>query len=561
MRYALVLTVAALVAPAGFAADPPKGAGPAAPPITFQTQPLDRVLSDMRAAADLVGGQKAVKEFNEIIKEQFGEKGFEGLDISRPVVGYVILAPKPQDITAVLVLPITGEKEFLALCDRTNSVKHKDLGKGLYQLPPLDPRYKARVRFSEGHAYLAYGFNPEPALDPKALVPAGKLYDPAEQAIVAAKFHFDRLTPEVKKAIPAYIAEVKKEMGLDGNGVLFGLGAAERQLFAGAGKELEKMFARYLLLLGGADTATVRLNIDVPTSDLIVEATLTPRPNTALAKEIREFKPTGNRFAGLLTPDTVVGFKVRLPFLNDELKSAGVKVLEEGQRLAGNTVPPVGKATTDELFKGLIRTVKAGEADIAGGIRGPDKNGDFALVGAIACDDTAALEKEFKKFFKADAPPGEQDRMKWDAAKAGNVNIHTFKLQTGGFFDISKPFGAEKASLAFAFAPKGIFVVIGTDPVTVMKDALGVKPTESPILDVVLNPSRMVKFVEKTGGRPGDVERALGKQDKLISAMSLRVTGGKDLSVKYTLNLRLLPKALIVDNIEATEKAEAIEKK
>ena len=28
--------------------------------------------------------------------------------------------------------------------------EHKDLGKGLYQLPPLDPRYKARMRFSDG---------------------------------------------------------------------------------------------------------------------------------------------------------------------------------------------------------------------------------------------------------------------------------------------------------------------------------------------------------------------------------------------------------------------------
>ena len=144
MRYALVLTAAALFAPSTLRA--------ADPPITFQTHPLDRVLDELRAAADLVGGEKAVKAVNKKIKDTFGEKGFEGLDISRPLVGYVLLDPKPENITAVVALPITGEKEFLALCDRTNREKHKDLGKGLYQLPPLDPRYKARMRFSDSLA-------------------------------------------------------------------------------------------------------------------------------------------------------------------------------------------------------------------------------------------------------------------------------------------------------------------------------------------------------------------------------------------------------------------------
>src|SRR5579859_4178259 len=56
MRYALVLAAAAVFAPAAVRA--------ADPPITFQTHPLDRVLSDMRTAADLVGGEKAVKAVN-----------------------------------------------------------------------------------------------------------------------------------------------------------------------------------------------------------------------------------------------------------------------------------------------------------------------------------------------------------------------------------------------------------------------------------------------------------------------------------------------------------------
>src|SRR4051794_21511031 len=107
MRYAFVLAAATLFAPAALrAADP----APALPPITFQTQPVNRLLDDLRAAADLIGGEKAVKALNNGLKDKFGEKVFHGLDLQRPIIGYVTLAPKPEDTVAVLAFPVTGEK-------------------------------------------------------------------------------------------------------------------------------------------------------------------------------------------------------------------------------------------------------------------------------------------------------------------------------------------------------------------------------------------------------------------------------------------------------------------
>jgi hypothetical protein len=537
MRYTLVLTAAALLAPASAVA--------ADPPITFQTHAVERVLDDLRGAADMIGGEKAVKAVNTAIKDKLGEKGFEGLDLAKPVVGYVILAPKLEDTVAVVAFPFTTEKEFLALCDRWNGgEKAKDLGKGLYELPPLEPFAKARMRFAEGYAYIAAGKDPEPALEAKSLVSPTKLYDPAERAVFAGKLHFERIPAEVKKAIPGYLADIKKE--LEDHGDVWLVKALKPAL-----PDIEKMLTRYVILLGGADALTLRMGLDVPKSDLVIEATLTPKPDTLLAKVLAAQKPTENRFGALLTPDTAVGFKVRLPFFNDELKAAGTKILEELQKEANK--PEAAKDLTDELFKGLTRTIKTGEADIVVGIRGPDKDGDCTLVGAVAFEDTAALEKEFKKYVEKTAPADEQERFKWDAAKAGNVTIHTYKLPTGGFFDISKPFGGEKALLAFAFAPKGVFIVIGPDPIPVMKTALTVKPAEAPALDIVINPLRLGKLVERSGGMALDVEQRFGKEDKLISALSLRASAGKDLTVRLAINLRLLPRALVFDELEGAK--------
>lgn len=538
MRYSLALVAAALLAPAPLRA--------ADPPITFQTQPINRVLDDLRAAADLIGGEKAVKAFNAGIKDKFGDKGFDGLDLNRPIVGYVVLAPKAADMVAVVAFPVTNEKDFVGLCDRVLEFPPKDLGKGLYALSALTPEHKTRMKFSDGYAYIAYGVNPEPALDAKALVSPLKIVDPADQAIFASKFHFDRLTPEVKKAIPALFAEFRKQVGLDGgeNGPF---GQPEGAVFKPVVEQFEKMLVRYALLLGGGDAATLRVVLDVPAGEFAVEAGLKAKPDTALATAIAAQKPTTNKFASLLTPDSVMGFKTRLPFFNDELRTAGAKALEEGQKQLGAL--PFGKDLADEVFKGLIRTVKTGEMDVVGAVRGPDKNGDYSMVVAVAFDDPSAVEKEFKKLIESGALPIAGDQFKWDADKLGKVNIHTYKLGADAADALGKPFGGDKAVVAFAFAPHGVFVVIGPDPVPALKAALALKPTEAPVLDVVINPAKMRKFAEKVDGpgAAGNVERALGKEDKLLSATSLNITGGKELKVRYALNLRVLPRAAAAD--------------
>src|SRR5437763_1481650 len=79
-------------------ASPP--AVPAAdPPITFQTQPVGKLLDDTRALATMLVGDKAAKEVNEGIRRTFGDKGLDGLDLTRPVVGYFLVPADPDKTT------------------------------------------------------------------------------------------------------------------------------------------------------------------------------------------------------------------------------------------------------------------------------------------------------------------------------------------------------------------------------------------------------------------------------------------------------------------------------
>lgn len=557
MRTSLfAVAVATLLSPVvAFAADPPA--------IVFQAQPLERVFGDLRAAANIVGGEKGVTAVNKGIKELFGEKGLDGLDIGRPIVGYVVLAPKPEDITAVVALPISGEKEFLDLCERANKQKPKAdaKDKGLYELPALTPNsgYKAVMRFSELYVYIAYGANPVPHLAPKALVPMPKIYDPADLGLISARLHFDRIPLAVKLKLPTLIAEVKKTtlhlLEMDN--------PRAEWLVKAVMPDIDKLITRYVLLAAGADVLAARVKLDVPAGNLIVEATLNGKPNSELSKIIAAWKPTGNKFAGLMNhPDTIAGFKVRLPLFEEEIRAAVAAGLDAGRKEMTKEMRDPGTASLEELLKGLARTVKTGQFDIVGAVRGPDKNGWFSAVGAVAFEDPSTLEKEFKTFFQKDAPADLQARVKWDVAKVGTISIHQWKLnpQDSGFFlpDFTKGFGGDDCSAAFACTPHGIFAAIGPDAIGTLKEALAVKPADSPVLDVVLNPAKFGKLVQKFS--PNDpealieVEKRLGREDNLLSAMSATLEGGKELKATFVINLRLVPRAILLDAFERVDR-------
>lgn len=551
MRYAVALTIAALVTSPTLRAETTVAPVPHAPrarpepAITFQTHSVARVLAESRTAAQLVGGERMLKAFDKAIKAKLGEKGFDGLDLSKPIVGYVNLTPKLEDITVVVAFPVADEEAFIDLCERWNDGERPmDICEGMWELPEVSEDCQVRMKFSEGYAYVAFGKDPEPALEKKAIVPVNKVYDPAEPGICAVKLHFDRITPEVKFAIGNVFLELKKEY-MD----KLEDGSPEATLMKKAFGEVEKLAFRYVALLHGADAATLRVSVDPQTADLVVDATLTPKPGTELAKEIAARKPATNRFAGLITPDTVAGFKGSAPFFAKEGRNVWNLMLKGAQLQLANGLPQGAKPVADELFKGLIRTTKAGEGDIAAALRGPDVNGHYTAVGAISFEDPAALEKEFKKFMDADGPAEWEGEFQWDAAKAGKVNIHTFKFATGAIPDELKILGGDCLA-AFAFAPHGIYVAIGADSIATIKDALSAKPVESPAVEAFVNPAKLGKLAERAGDKDLTVQKMIGWDDKLISAGSLRVISGKELTVRFSLNLKILPRALLLGEFE-----------
>src|SRR5580658_7701301 len=92
------------------------------PTVVVTAKPLSQLLSDYREMIRQVGGpatgNQLVAAFDEQIKEVLGEQGFEGFDINRPVAAYTVVKEKFEDTNPILIVPISGEKEFLAFLKR-----------------------------------------------------------------------------------------------------------------------------------------------------------------------------------------------------------------------------------------------------------------------------------------------------------------------------------------------------------------------------------------------------------------------------------------------------------
>ncbi len=522
-------------------------AGPAAaadPAVTFQTQAVGRVLNDARAVVGTLVGEKAVGGINEAIKAKLGEKGFAGLDLGRPVLGYVHLPADPAKAVGVLVVPVTEEKAFLGFFERLTGAAPEAGAGGYYTVPTAEPGVAVGMRFADGHAYLAAGAkgagDPAAVLAADQLVPTAKLLDPADQSLLALRVHFDRLPKGLRGRAKDYLNQAKKAAGM------LPLPPELMSPVEKAALEGLALGERWLKLSEGAKEATVRFTLDSAAAELGAEFTVVPLPGSDLGKTVAERKATTNRFAGLLTPDTATGFVTRLPLFNTELRTAATEGLDAALKSAGGIGGPTGDFV-QELLKGAKRTVKTAEFDVAGAIRGPNKDGQFTVVGAAAFEDTAALEKAVKAAIEAEAPQELQRVTKWNAEKVGGVAVHVIEIgqleRGGGFFfgGQEKAIGGADAKVALAFAPKAVYVAAGPEAVGAVKGMLAINPAEAQVVTVVVNPSRWIKFMTIAGAPPRTLDefgKMFGADDRSMTMASLAVTGGGELKVTGRLSLR-----------------------
>ena len=536
--------VAALVAMLFGLAPALAQAPPPLPLITGQSQPLGKILDDIKIAANAVAGEKAVKQINEALKEKLGEKGFLGLDLNRRIVGYGDLSNDPEKSSGFVLIPITGENEFKDFLSRLSTEDGEakleltavDGKPGLYNVvnKEQDNDVPIRLRFHDRTAY--FGFNvPDEAMDASKLLPAAKLIRATDNSFFSYEIHLSRYPKTLKQQN----LDQLKQLGGMLEGAPLPPGAKQ------AAEELLTMLKRMTLaVLDEAEVAAYRLRFDPERVEAVIETALIPKPRTNLAADLATRKPTENRFASLIGQDTVTGLVTRLPLFAPEIRKAIELGLEEGVNLAGASVPEELQPLIEELRAMLTRTVKTGKFDLGASLNGPNSAGLYSLAAGVSLEDTAKIEKLLRALFdkyKAEQPA--LNFLKLDVAKVGNTNIH--EAPVGAFLPANAQVIFGKASsLYFAFGPQAVYITFGPQALDAIKTAIVAKSQPARVLDVKVNPARMAKLIQAASPEGGmAAEELLGTTNALASMFYLNVEGGYELRIQIGINLKIILKS------------------
>lgn len=545
MRYAITVAFSLLAGHAAFA-DPPK------PAVVLQTKPTARMLAEVREMIRQVAGpveaERLVKEFDAGLKSNLGEQGFEGIDANRPVGAYAVLGDTFQASTLVLVVPVTGEKEFIGLLERmkftTEPVKDK---KGTYRLMLLVkgalPRESYLQFEADGWVYVCLNCG-EP-IDSRNLVTTATIFDRTDPSLASVKIYPGRVPEKFAKSL---LEDIDRAAGgvkafVGGGGVPRHMADLFTALFDGG----PKLARRYVETgLKEAGEVALRFGWDPATGETSTELTVIPNPGSPLARSIATRTPSPNRFAHLVPKQAAAGVVFDAPQFAPELRSIVEAAIEAArQELRMSDLPEAFHPLLGEIAKGLTRSVKKGELDGAIALV-PGKDGRFTLVGGVRVEDTAAIEKELRQAGKLASL---LKHFEFDAAKEGGVSIHKVPLHRAipGGASAARALGAEAPGYV-AFAKEAVFLSLGPDALPAIKTAIAAKPGPAPALEVTGNLKHLHALVgtmvdDKAAGH---FAKHVGAEDRTFQLFRITIDGGEKLTVRMSVNLRYIPRAFML---------------
>jgi hypothetical protein len=519
------------------------------PPVIVQFAPGQKLLENVKKIVGIVAGEGFGGLIDGQIQGKLGEKGFAGLDMTKPIVGYLYLPNKalkgPEDFREIygfIAIPVSGEnefKDFLARLSPPNDplqFKPIEGNKGLYSMERNnhdEEDFPVRARFHDGHLYIGLNAKDE-LLDAKNLLSVKSLTKPGETGLFLARIFSDRF--------PEAIVQQQSQQLEDLNEQLPNLGP-----WSGIAGNILKSYSalakKSAAQMKDTEETGFRLAFDEAAAEIAIESYALPKKGTDYAKELAAMKPTANRFASLITDSTAAGGLFQLPIATPEVKDILGKLVEAGQK-AKDDAPEYVRPVIDEALKGLGRTLKGESIDFALAVNGPNKDGKFTLVVAVNFDDASGLEKAIKAAAKhADAPEKFKDEVKFDVDDLDGLKVHRVVVKDDAE-PIKAIFGSE--GLSFVMGPKGIYFAMGPDWKDNLKAALAAKAGPSKVLELVANPKRLGDLIKAGNEQAGTVAaQLLGSEDKRVTVMGISLEGGEMLKSRFSISLKVIPKAAI----------------
>lgn len=548
----LLLAFAAgmLWSPAAMAAPVPDDTKNPGPTIALQVRAVEDLLTTFKTVTKNFLPDALYKEFERDALSKLDLSVLKGIDTKKAAglyatIGDGILAGDLSKSSIVAIVPVTDEKDFVALFSKIDLMPEKR--DDVYIIPIPNAPIAASMRFLKGYAYIGIAGE---RLDPKLLLDPREVISDKETAAAVLRIRIDRIPEDLKKHALEFVSGIADQ-------------AKDQALPAEVKPVVSELITTGIrwLKMGVLDgkELVLRLDLDPKSGAFIQEYTLEGKSSSALAKSFAAMKPTKNDFAHIIGSDSAAHAVVQTPLFIEDLRSILVSLIDLGAAESVKNVPAdqpkESKELMVEMFAALKRTVKDGNLDLAASLRGPDKNEQYTAVGAVSVKDSAPLEKAIKAFLKTTPEKKEvAERVKVDSYKIGAVNVHEILVVDDMPPNAQKIFS--KSNVHVAFAPDALYVTFGANAKGVMEEVVAAKitPKPMPLVHAEISGKRLMPLIKNTGaptdGPAGQFFDKFAKLDRL-PILTVKVDGGDKLVVRQEIGLLPIVGMFGVRTIEA----------
>jgi hypothetical protein len=499
------------------------------PHVVLQSQSMNVIIKTLRTIVVKLAPVEIQQDFDKSVAKHFGDLANPGLEMAKPIVGYLYLRPEMEKSVVILAFPIKDEKKSLDVL-ASFGIQHESDGKGLTKFESQEwGHWRGKATADTG--YLAFQFNEQyddgavrGLLEPSKLVPYSALVNEQEKSLLSANLYLDRVPEGAKKHVGTLLTMLEnlaEQEPADPPALKRLAVQATRSLNANATRGLKEGL-----------TVTGKLNIDPQTGVLDLNFALTPSKGTPLVADIAAIKSFKSRAAALSAPETVVGGWLSLPAgLPKDLRDAAGPAFVELFRSLETELPESARPLLGEISKQLATGIVDEKFDLGFTLVGPNKDGHHTGVAFVQMDKPGALVQAVLKLSGGkEIPKDFKDRLKLNAAKVGDLAVHTMDLSK--LLPEVELFG-EKQILHFAFEKSAFILAIGPDALNQIKRATELKPVEATAFEMQLNPKRLADVIAKNNPNTGQlVQQQFGKLDQLVPLYRLDVRGGEQLQIR-----------------------------
>jgi hypothetical protein len=498
---------------------------PRAPTLLVRIKSIDDLIADGKYLARLGGEEDRASQVHGFLQSMVGDKGLEGIDVKRPLGLFGTLNGEPGGAALV---PVVDDKAVLSLLERFGIKAEKDKD-DIYAVssenfPIPVPVY---LRFANKYAYVA--------VQSKSLLTKGNLPDPEKllagsRATASAAFRLDQV-PEGFKQFA--LAHVELRLSEQQEKEIPGETKAQRALRAQIVKNLSKQLAS-VIREGGA--LNVFFDVDRTAQQLVVEATLTGKHDSALRTTIQDLGQATSLFGGWHADNAAVNLRATLTLPESIRKALGPVITEGIRKETEKEADEAKRERARKFLEALEPTLRAGEIDVALSLRGPSTDKHYAFVAGAKVKDGKAIDAAFQEAVQG-LPEGEKANVKLNAETVQGATVHRLDMQKALDDEGRRLLGENPFFLAMR--ADSVVIAGGEGGLTALKEALAAEPKAGAKLLVEVSMAKLAPLLSRGNAK------AQEKLDKTVQEsfkggsdadkLRLTVEGGESLKLRLTL--------------------------